>query len=81
MVGFGRRQDPAWIRVFALEDFDPALIPTIVTTVAIERISDAQLLRIGDVVIAGTPTTLARTAGRIRGLGGRVPAQLVAFPR
>ncbi len=81
VVGFGRRQDPAWVRVFALENFDPASIPTIVTTAAIERLSDAQLLRIGDVVIAGTPTTLTRTAHRIRSLGGLVPAQLVALPR
>lgn len=80
-VGFGRRQDRAWIRVFALDHFDAARIPTVVTTAALERLSDAQVLRIGDVVIAGTRATLAKTDTRIRRLGGVAPQGLVAFPQ
>ncbi len=81
VAGFGRDDDQAWMRVFALDRFRPMLIPTIVTTAALDHFPDARLARLGDIVMAGTAPALARVTARIRAVGGTVPPSFVAFPR
>ncbi|MEO6468542.1 MAG: hypothetical protein ABIP21_05540, partial [Acidimicrobiia bacterium] len=77
-AGFGRRRDPAWVRVYKLARFDPGSVPSIVTVAALQQMSDPRVAGLREIVLAGDPASLAAARQRMQSVGAPEPVLLVA---
>ena len=69
----GRLDALDWARLYRLRTPDVGRIPTLVTSNALSRMTDAQVGALGPIVVAGSPYGVVREADRIERLTGTRP--------
>ena len=74
----GRLDALDWARLYRLSSPDLGRIPTLVTSNALSRMTDAQVRGLGPIVVAGSPYGVVREADRIERLTGTRPPTMAS---
>lgn len=74
----GRLDALDWVRFYRLASPDVGRIPTLVTSNALSRMTDAQVGALGPIVVAGSPYGVVREADRIERLTGTRPPTMAS---